>query len=72
MTSNRGKTLVKGHTLYREGWAHDQDGVPFYAGNLCSGFGKCSCGALSPWLETRNARKQWHAQHKAELKGERE
>jgi hypothetical protein len=31
------------------------------------GHGLCSCGVLSPHLESDNARRRWHLVHKVEL-----
>lgn len=57
----KGKTLLKGHSLYREG---DSITMGWH------GQGKCSCGAISEFLSSNNARKRWHSQHKAELRKE--
>lgn len=64
--SMKGKTLVKGHTLVREGWPHWSNDDPL---NFRSkkGRGKCSCGAMSEWLGSTAQRKRWHKQHKAEV-----
>ncbi len=62
----KGKTLVKGHTLVREGHPHWKTGVPhsFRGGYGC---GKCSCGEISSVLDSDAARKLWHKQHKTEV-----
>jgi hypothetical protein len=36
------------------------------SGTSGHGHGLCECGALSPHLETGNARERWHREHKAE------
>ena len=64
--SNKGKTLVNGHTLKREGQPHDNNGV-WRGRGYWEGRGKCSCGALSDVLSTHSARKRWHKRHKAEV-----
>lgn len=61
MTSLRGKTLVKGHSLLDEGAPFDQRGTrrdPDARGGL--GYAKCSCGAMSPYLHSDRQRKAWH------------
>ncbi len=50
---------VPGHTLYQEGRG-------FYGPA-----GRCSCGATSQPLTSDAARKRWHADHKAEMRGPR-
>lgn len=55
----KGKTLVPGHTLIFEG-----DALGRSRGLSGPGEGGCSCGARSPRLETRAARKRWHKEHK--------
>lgn len=68
--SARGKTLVKGHTLVREGKPFDADGKRIaLMGDRRYGHGKCSCGALSVGLHSDARRKRWHAAHKAEIAG---
>lgn len=71
--SLKGKTLVKGHTLYREG-ARDRvrrpccdDFEEWYWGGNGPGHGVCSCDAISPHLPNKAARKRWHKEHKAEM-----
>lgn len=56
----KGKMLVKGHTLYREGQSVNLEGVS-------KGMGACSCGARSPKLTSNRARQQWHQQHKLDV-----
>ena len=56
--------IVKGHTLLREGAAHDATGNCFDKGY--AGYGFCQCGARTPKLAASNAaRKRWHREHKA-------
>jgi hypothetical protein len=64
--SKRGKTLVKGHTLVREGWPHDEDGSE-KTYRFHTGCGKCSCGKIYPFTFGAAARKRWHAAHKAKV-----
>lgn len=59
--------LVPGHTLRYEGNAYNPNGQMKYRFNDPVGHAKCSCGALSPELPSRAARKRWHKQHKAEV-----
>lgn len=57
---------VSGHTLRSEGRAFTSEGkLPPYRTYL--GHGKCSCGALSPELNSDGQRKAWHREHKAEV-----
>jgi hypothetical protein len=63
---------LKGHTLQSEGAAYyRRDNGAWYRSNIWStgypGFGLCSCGASSPFLESATKRKQWHREHKAEV-----
>jgi len=64
--TQRGKTLVSGHTLLFEGSAlgHDSSGCG-------AGVGGCSCGERSPELPNRAARKRWHKEHKAAIVADR-
>jgi hypothetical protein len=62
--SLKGKTLLKGHTLILEGAAMGMGISP----STGSGVGGCSCGARSPELPSRAARKRWHKDHKAEVR----
>lgn len=62
--SNRGKTLVKGHTLLFEG---SPCGDAFWK-RSGTGRGKCSCGIMSPLLPSNAARQRWHRQHKQEMR----
>ena len=60
---------VPGHTLVGEGRGHDANGVWSWDWGIANGEGRgrCSCGALSPMLPTRTARKRWHREHKGEV-----
>jgi hypothetical protein len=59
---------VSGHTLIDEGSAYNANGKrPWSLCANAAGYGKCSCGALSPELPSKNARKRWHRAHKAEV-----
>lgn len=61
-------TRVAGHTLEREGAAHDDQGRLAYSSYVVTsgtGRGMCSCGELSDVLHSGAARKRWHAEHKA-------
>lgn len=59
---------VSGHTLRDEGAVYTAEGHRRYLQNLTGyGHGMCSCGALSPVLPSRSARKRWHREHKAEV-----
>lgn len=60
--SEKGKTLLKGHTLFFEGQP---------VGGLMRngiGKGKCSCGVYSSELESNAQRKRWHRQHKDDIR----
>lgn len=62
--------LVPGHTLVGEGAPHDNRGYRighWSLGVSGCGRGRCSCGALSPVMQSANQRKQWHREHKAEV-----
>lgn len=65
--SNRGKTLVKGHTLFREGWPCYSNGAECTM-MWTNGHAVCSCGAVSECLDSTAARKRWHRLHKQEVK----
>ena len=64
------QNLLKGHTLLWEGAAHDDRGLRVYRST--KGHGKCSCGDLSEPLDSTNQRKQWHRDHKANIRAEQE
>lgn len=59
-----GGTRLSGHTLRHEGHPYDSHGL-LVGGRV--GRAMCSCGALSPWLDSNNQRKRWHNAHKAEV-----
>jgi hypothetical protein len=61
MTSNR----LAGHELWSEG--KPIEGRNRYASPR-EGRGECSCGALSPTLPSNAKRKQWHRDHKADIR----
>lgn len=63
----RANLRVPGHTLRYEGQPFGPDGRKTMYSVV--GSGKCSCGELSPPLESNNARKRWHAEHKAAVIG---
>ncbi len=54
---------VPGHTLILEGQTFDTNGKRLFGHT--EGCAKCSCGALSPRLTSKNACKRWHRDHKA-------
>lgn len=60
MKSNR----LAGHELPNEGRAYN-------AGNWIVRVGatRCSCGEVSPILQSATARKRWHRQHKDDVRG---
>lgn len=60
---------VSGHTLRHEGQAFNERGV---RDGTANGYGRCSCGAQSPWLTSDYQRKDWHRRHKSEVLAERE
>lgn len=63
---------LPGHELLWEGAAYVRRGTQFVTGpergTRGVGYGKCSCGALSPELASGNQRKQWHRDHKNEIR----
>lgn len=58
MISNR----LAGHTLPNEGRVYHL-GVMVWRGST-----RCSCGERSPELDTVNARRRWHREHKAKIR----
>lgn len=58
MKSNR----LSGHTLPFEGKIYG------YNRTVKHGRARCSCGALSPALDSDAARKRWHREHKDEVR----
>jgi hypothetical protein len=69
-------TRLPGHGLLSEGWPcewrqGDEEDAPTWhrsARHDWRGHGVCSCGAHSGVLETNNARKRWHREHKDEIR----
>lgn len=65
--------LVPGHTLAYEGAAHDDKGHVESRGGYVfrggSGRAKCSCGELSPVMTSAAQRRQWHRDHKNDIRG---
>lgn len=56
------------HTLLEDGAPHNTDGTRsrtlLKSPNSGIGYGKCSCGQLSPSpLPAAGARQRWHAEH---------
>jgi hypothetical protein len=67
--SERGKTLLKGHTLSYEGAPRfDDSGHWNDAYRNGGGRAKCSCGALSPKGQGVYANRKWHRAHKDSLR----
>lgn len=61
-------TQVRGHGLVREGFPHDDRGVPLYqVSSAGPGRAKCSCGEMSEELPSGNQRRKWHREHKENL-----
>ena len=60
---------LKGHALVRRGWPHWNDGEAHLAATA-GGSARCKCGAMSPWLPSRNERKRWHRGHKEQVRRE--
>lgn len=60
-------TKLKGHGLRHEGryWT----GFRYVSGGMAPGV--CECGAVSEPLNAANARKQWHRDHKNDIRSER-
>ena len=70
-------TRLAGHELLNEGAPYTKHGRNSYPartgyGTGGKGHGKCSCGALSGWLESGSKRKQWHREHKDAIRAEME
>jgi hypothetical protein len=63
---------MPGHELICEGAAHSVRGqqINLYGGVGGTGYGKCSCGKLSPITHSGRERKAWHRAHKEELRKE--
>ncbi|GGM27981.1 hypothetical protein GCM10011608_11030 [Micromonospora sonchi] len=56
-------TRLAGHALPYEGRVKDSHGQFVAVGPAV-----CSCGAISGPLTSANARKRWHAEHKAAVR----
>ena len=65
-------TRLAGHTLRSEGmpfvWVDWGTGFDWRQASGWTGKGICSCGATSDELTSNNARKRWHADHKAQMR----
>lgn len=61
-------TGVPGHGLQNEGAAFLPDRTRAWAVGG-PGHGLCSCGELSPEFTSNYKRKNWHRQHKTEVRG---
>ena len=72
--SRKGKTLLAGHTLMFEGERLRDPICPRCRGldwldrRNGPGHGGCSCGAYSNHVQTKAARKRWHAEHKERIR----
>ena len=65
----KGQTLLKGHSLRFEGQAlYGGPNMGCPTGKNGRGQGRCSCGEWSPVLGSSYQRKQWHRQHKDEIR----
>lgn len=63
----RGKTILKGHSIWREGAATTDNGFDLVE-STAPGHTICQCGAVSPYLPNTNQRKIWHRAHKDSLR----
>jgi hypothetical protein len=65
--STHAVTQIPGHGLKSEGKPYGP-GTTGYGGHMRIagrvGYALCSCGEISPDLESDNARKRWHKEHK--------
>ena len=64
---------LPGHALASEGAAFTAEGEyihpkHLWIGTAGQGHGKCECGAMSPEVGGRKYRREWHRQHKAEVR----
>lgn len=58
------------HSLIGDGAGHNADGIRLpnaWSVTVGGGHALCRCGALSPDLASRNARRAWHRAHRADL-----
>ena len=58
---------LEGHGLQGEGAAFSAPGVRVWHGNG-PGMALCECGAYSPVIKSRAQRKQWHRDHKDDIR----
>jgi hypothetical protein len=64
------RTNIRGHALRGEGKAHlPGDEEPWILVWGYSGCALCECGAASAVERSDAARKRWHAEHKAIIRG---
>jgi hypothetical protein len=71
MNENENPIRLKGHNLIGEGAPFNEFGArkgTSWVRTSGVGRAKCSCGALSDELDSANKRKQWHRDHKAEIR----
>ena len=64
---------IAGHALANEGAAYTAEGEyartdRYWIVTAGQGYGKCECGAISPKAGGRKYRREWHRQHKAEVR----
>lgn len=64
---------LAGHALAGEGAAYTAKGDyafghHLWIGTSGQGHGKCECGAISPETGGRKYRREWHRQHKDEVR----
>lgn len=67
---------LTGHALVREGAAHTSEGdlirpSDYWLSTGGQGHGKCECGAISTKSGGRKYRREWHRQHKAEIRNQK-
>ena len=68
---------IAGHAIAHEGAAFTAEGEYARAdrswiGTAGQGYAKCECGAMSPEIGGRKYRREWHRQHKAEVREQEE
>lgn len=65
-------TRLSGHTLSSEGkpFAWTRNGGRYIRAEGSQGVGLCSCGAHSKTLDSDNARKRWHVDHKDDIRAQ--
>lgn len=71
MNDKKATAPVKGHAIVKEGQAYNADGSNIHYdgwGTAGQGHGKCECGAVSPGSGGRKYRREWHRQHKVEVR----